>query len=201
MSHGFKQGDVIGVITSAIEDFEEWQRDDVMIGLVNFDWPDHHPALVRMKQEGERKRAALNRFMEKRELMCEALIHLDVDVSKLLGLFHYLDNELWSAADQQWPETKVHLQQVALRLSADPAHPQAPSTGKADSKKRRRGRVKNEELRSVIQAMIDSGDVERYARKWKQLLAQYQDRLPKKWKPDSLRKAVEREEARRGGQK
>lgn len=50
----------------------------------------------------------------------------------------------------------------------------------------------------AVRRMIDSGDVERYARRWKnELLPRYANQLPKRMGAGALRKAVEREEDRR----
>ena len=49
--------------------------------------------------------------------------------------------------------------------------------------------------------MLDSGEVERYQRKWKDLRVRYGDQLPTRLSADGLRKRVEREEARRAADK
>jgi len=66
----------------------------------------------------------------------------------------------------------------------------------------RRGRPrksKPDQIDSVVNRIIDSGDLEQYGRQWKQLRIRYSDKLPKGYSWDALRKKVEREEARRRG--
>lgn len=69
--------------------------------------------------------------------------------------------------------------------------------GGAETKGRpgRKPKAKPDKFDRVIRAMIVSGDVQRYERKWKsELLPRYAAKLPKGMTPGSLRKRVEREE-------
>lgn len=73
--------------------------------------------------------------------------------------------------------------------------------GAGTRKPGRRPKSRPSKFDRVISSMIDSGDVERYARKWKSLRERYAGELPKRLTADGLRKRVEREEARRAADK
>ncbi len=63
-------------------------------------------------------------------------------------------------------------------------------------------KAKPDRFDRVIRSMIDSGDVERYGRKWKsELLPRYKEQLPNGMTPGGLRKRVEREEQLRAAYK
>lgn len=64
--------------------------------------------------------------------------------------------------------------------------------------RRRRGRPPKSgpptKVDRAVREMLNSGDVEKYGRQWKQLAVRYGDKLPVGYKPDALRRAVERAE-------
>ncbi len=101
------------------------------------------------------------------------------------------------------PEFRVSPEGHSLLVGAATKQQSTSHAGKKPAGNPGRPRKPNtDKLHRVIRTMLDSGDVKRYDRKWKgELLPRYADKLPKKLKPDALRKHVEREEARRAADK
>lgn len=85
---------------------------------------------------------------------------------------------------------------IVINIPQTPPHRRSSRSKSAGGGRRGRKRKLDKTAQAVC-AMIDNGDVERFARKWGDLLTRYASDLPKTMMADTLRKRVEREAARR----
>jgi len=90
--------------------------------------------------------------------------------------------------DDTLTEAKKELRALGLVRGARPA---------SKGGKRKSGRPRNEKMQAVVKALLDNGELRRVGPKWKVLLDNHKDELPRGTKHNALRVAVRREQDRR----